>query len=475
MGQKPGIKDQLFSKLVTRWAITLAVAGAIATGVTALYSLKIASQRPIKMLPSLSETPAIRGVTALGRLEPSGEVIRLAASSSSFQGGSRIAQLLVAQGDQVRANQVIAVLDTRDRLQAAVERAQKQVKVAQANLEKVRAGAKTGVIGAQTATLKRIEAESQGEKTAKQTTIDRLKTQLSETEQAQEAIVNRLEAEKRTAQEAEDAVVRRLEAELRTVQADLERYQQLAKDGAIPASELDNRRLNVETAIEKLSEAQANRNQRLSNLNQGLKEAQANRNQTLSTLSEQLKEAEVNRNKTIAVLDEQIKEANANLEQIKEVRPVDIQQAQAEVESTLAAVKQAQVDLDLAYVRAPVAGRILKINARAGETVDEKEGIAELGQTDQMMVVAEVYESDIGKVRLGQRVAITSESKAFEGEIRGSVSQIGLKIGKKDVLSTDPAAAVDARVVEVNIRLSPEDSKRVAGLTYSKVIVEIFI
>jgi hypothetical protein len=30
-------------------------------------------------------------------------------------------------------------------------------------------------------------------------------------------------------------------------------------------------------------------------------------------------------------------------------------------------------------------------------------------------------------------------------------------------------------VVEVNIRLSPEDSKRVAGLTYSKVIVEIFI
>jgi HlyD family secretion protein len=60
-----------------------------------------------------------------------------------------------------------------------------------------------------------------------------------------------------------------------------------------------------------------------------------------------------------------------------------------------------------------------------------KEGIAELGQTDQMIVVAEVYESDIRKVRLGQRVTITSEGKAFEGELRGTVSQIGLKLAKK--------------------------------------------
>jgi HlyD family secretion protein len=133
-----------------------------------------------------------------------------------------------------------------------------------------------------------------------------------------------------------------------------------------PPQNWTSRRLRVETAIEKLSEAQAEI------IKPQLKEAQANRNQTLATLSEQLKEAEVNRNKTIAVLEEQINEAKATLEQIKEVRPVDIQQAQAEVESALAAVKQAQVDLELAYVRAPVDGRILKINTRAGETIDEQ-------------------------------------------------------------------------------------------------------
>ncbi|HEY9670543.1 MAG TPA: HlyD family efflux transporter periplasmic adaptor subunit [Waterburya sp.] len=475
MGQKLGTEEQLFSKQLTRWTIVLGILGALVTGGSTLYSTNLATQRPKEPAssPSNNETPTIQSVSALGRLEPDGEVIRLSAPSSLQ--GARIAQVLVAQGDEVRAKQVIAVLDNRDRLQAALERAQKQVQVAQANLEKVRAGAKTGMIGAQEATVKRLQAERQGEKDAQQTTINRLETELSETKQAQEAILKRLEAELNTAQAAQDAIVRRLQAELRSVQTDFERYQKLAKDGAISAAELDNRRVKVETAIEKVSEAQATRNQTLSTLSERLKEAQATRNQTLSTLSERLKEARVTRNKTSAVLEEQINEAKANLEQIKEVRPVDIQQAKAEVESAQAAVEQAQADLELAYVGAPREGRILKINTRAGEMVDEKEGIAELGQTDLMMVVAEVYESDIGKVRLGQRVSITSESQAFEGELRGSVSKVGLKIGKKDILSTDPAAATDARVVEVNIRLNPEDSKRVAGLTYSKVIVKIFL
>lgn len=438
MGQKPGINEKLFSTLITRLAVGLGVAGAIATGVAALYSLNLvnSSSRSLQLAPSPSATPVARTITALGRLEPQGEVIRLSAPSSMQ--GARVAQLLVSQGDQVSVNQVIAVLDNRDRLQAGVERAKKQVKVAQANLERVRAGAQTGAIAAQEATIKRLEAELQGEGNAQQTTISRLETQLAEARQGQ------------------DAIIRRLEAQLRTAQTDFARYEQLAQDGAIPDSELDRRRLTVETAIEQLSEAQANRTQ------------------ILSTFTEQLKEAQVNQNKTSAVLDEQINEAKATLEQIKEIRPVDIQQAEAEVESAIASVSQAEADLELAYVRAPVAGRILKLNARAGETVDEKKGIAELGQTNQMMVVAEVYESDIGRVRVGQRTIITSESDSFEGQLRGSVGQIGLQIGKKDVLNTDPAADVDARVVEVNVRLNPQDSVRVASLTYSKVIVEIF-
>ena len=99
----------------------------------------------------------------------------------------------------------------------------------------------------------------------------------------------------------------------------------------------------------------------------------------------------------------------------------------------------------------------------------------EFAQTSKMMVVAEVYESDIGKVKLEQTATIRSETGAFTGEIAGIVSHIGLKIGKQDVLSTDPAADVDSRVVEVKIHLDPETSSKVAHLTNSKAIVKINI
>jgi len=438
MGHPPKTKDQLFSKLVMRWALALAVAGAIATGITAIYSINFAQQPTTKPSPPANEPSPIRGVTALGRLEPSGEVIRLSASSASMQ-GARVAQLLVAQGDKVRANQVIAVLDNRDRLQSAVESAQKQVIVAQANLAKVRAGAQTRAIGAQEATVARLNAELKGRKETQQAAVDRVQAELQGQTKAQQATIDRLQAE------------------LENAQTEFKRYEQLAKEKVIAQSVLDSRRLTVATAQERLTEAQANRDK------------------TLATLNQQLKEATVTREQNVDVISAQIQEEKATLNQIKEVRPVDIQEAEAKVESAIASVKQAQADLELAYVKAPSVGRILKIHTRAGENVDSKNGIAELGKTDEMMVVAEVYESDISKVRLGQRVTMTSESKAFEGELRGSINQIGLQIGRKDVLSTDPAAATDVRVVEVNVRLNPEDSKRVTGLTYSKVIVEILL
>jgi hypothetical protein len=53
------------------------------------------------------------------------------------------------------------------------------------------------------------------------------------------------------------------------------------------------------------------------------------------------------------------------------------------------------------------------------------------------------------------------------------VDQVGLSIGKKDVLGTDPAAASDARVLEVTIDLAPDSSKLVRGLTNLQVDVVI--
>jgi HlyD family secretion protein len=158
---------------------------------------------------------------------------------------------------------------------------------------------------------------------------------------------------------------------------------------------------------------------------------------------------------------------------VAEVRDVDVIKAQAQVDKAIAALKKAQEDLEQTSVKAPTDGQIIKINAYPGELINQDDGLVEFGQTDRMIVVAEVYESDINRVKTGQTVTITSETGAFTGKITGKVAQIGLKIGKQEVLDTDPAADVDSRVVEVKILLDKESSDRVSALTNSKVITKI--
>lgn len=124
-------------------------------------------------------------------------------------------------------------------------------------------------------------------------------------------------------------------------------------------------------------------------------------------------------------------------------------------------------------MRVPVAGQILKINTHVGEQVNISEGIVELGRTDQMVAIAEVYETDVGLLQLGQRATVVSEHGGFDGELHGVVDHIGMQIKKQDVLDADPTADKDARVVEVNVRINPEDNERVSGLTNLQVRITI--
>ncbi|MEN9519742.1 MAG: hypothetical protein RLZZ381_2330, partial [Cyanobacteriota bacterium] len=122
-----------------------------------------------------------------------------------------------------------------------------------------------------------------------------------------------------------------------------------------------------------------------------------------------------------------------------------------------------------------ISGQILRINTRVGEQVNTEEGIVELGRTDQMYAIAEVYETDIGKVRIGQPATVSSEYGGFVGKLKGQVEHLGLQVGEKEIVESteDPTQDENSRIVEVKIRINPEDSKKVAGLTNMQVRVEI--
>jgi HlyD family secretion protein len=86
-----------------------------------------------------------------------------------------------------------------------------------------------------------------------------------------------------------------------------------------------------------------------------------------------------------------------------------------------------------------------------------------------MYAIAEVYETDVRRIKVGQRARVSSP--ALEAPLEGVVERVGMKIGKLDALSTDPAARTDARVVEVEIRL--DDSEPVKNLTNLQVEIAI--
>lgn len=382
------------SKPSNRWTLALIVAATAITGTTVFYGISQVRQtsQPSEAQPA----PPVRQVTALGRLEPAAEVIKV--SVPATLSNDRVAKLLVQRGDRVAAGQVITIMDSQERLQNSLFEVQAQAKVSRSELARVKAGAKSGEIAAQSAEIVRLQQELKGEIKTRQATLTRWR------------------------------------AETRTANANYNRYFSLYQEGAIAASELDQKRLTLETAQAQLDEVRAKLDQ------------------------------------SVDTLREQIKQARATLDKIAEVRPVDVQVAQAEIDQVNAAVKKAKADLGEAYIRAPTAGQILDIYTKPGEVVGE-EGIAELGQTNQMQVVAEVYQSDIGKVRKGQQVAITSES--LPERLRGTVHLIGLQVIQQEVTSGEPGENLDREVIEVRILLNPEDSQRVANLTNLQVQVAI--
>lgn len=377
---------------------------AIAILLAAAYTYQRASRTQAAVATSISNSEAgvnagseasmANSVAALGRLEPAGKVINLAPNPSTA--GARISEVLIEVGDRVAAGEIVATLDHYPQRQAVLAEAQRHVEIAQAKFAQVEAGAKTGELKAQAATIARLKAQNTGELSA------------------------------------QAADIARLEAELLNAEAELQRYQTLYEEGAFSASQLDNRRTITETYRQELLEAQ--------------------------NVLTRIQQAGL----------EEIRAAEANLERIAEVRPVDLQVAQAEVNGAIASVERAQAELDLSQVKAPIAGQVLQVHVQPGELVTET-GIATLGQTDQMYVIAEVHETDINRVQPAQAATISSEYGGFAGELHGVVEHIGLQIHRNSLYDPNPATQSDARVVEVRIRLNPEDSQRVQALTNLQV------
>lgn len=128
----------------------------------------------------------------------------------------------------------------------------------------------------------------------------------------------------------------------------------------------------------------------------------------------------------------------------------ELASGQAAVDTARAALAQAQYELELTIVRAPVDGRIARryANPGAGASTLNVSTLFDLEPRAPRIVRVEVTEGALSAVSVGQPVRISPEAEPAKA-YAGKVARISAVFGARRLQSDDPAERKDERVVEV--------------------------
>ncbi len=133
--------------------------------------------------------------------------------------------------------------------------------------------------------------------------------------------------------------------------------------------------------------------------------------------------------------------------------------------------RNVEIDLFNSNLRSPIDGFILAINTRVGER-PKNQGVLDIGSSQNMEALIEVYESDINRVFISQNVELSSENGGFKKILKGKVTRISPQVKQRKVLSTDPTGDADSRVIEVLVKLDKPSINLVQNYTGMKVIAK---
>jgi len=214
-------------------------------------------------------------------------------------------------------------------------------------------------------------------------------------------VLARFEARELTAQVAEE-VLKDAEAQLEKARADAERFRNLHSESVVAAADWEQYRLRLASAEARRSEA----DQHLRMLREGT------------------------RPETITVLKKRLALARAQL-----------QRAEAALADSL--------------LTAPYDGVITRKHREEGEALDIGLPVMDIATLDDRYVRAEIDETDIGRLRVGQETRVTADG--FPGlELAGRVMEIKRQMGPKQLIPTDPSKIIDYKVLDVEVSLPPD-------------------
>lgn len=107
-------------------------------------------------------------------------------------------------------------------------------------------------------------------------------------------------------------------------------------------------------------------------------------------------------------------------------RKEDIEDARAQVEQAKASLKLTETQLSYTVLDAPISGVVLVKSGEIGEVVNPGTSILTLGDIENVWLKAYVPEADLGRVKWGQEVIVTTDlnpQKDYKGKISFISSQ----------------------------------------------------
>ncbi len=344
-------------KRILDWFIALLLIGAVA----AFLLRSTLFPAPVDPLAGGEIYTVVRGdvaevVEATGNLAPAAQV------NATFAIAGTLQEIRVRTGDRVERGQVLAVLDTTD-LELQLAQSQAAVAVAEANLDKLLAGARPEDITVTQNTLNQAYANLQQQQVALAAATERARLSWV---QAANAL--------RDAQQSYENIYwdnRKLE-------------DKIGKEN-VPDVNYDNEekaRRAVENAEAAMEQARLSYEAAKRQEEEGLRTARS-----------------------------QVSTAQANLEKLTAGPvPTDIAAAQAQVEQARASLAIAQNQLEKATLRAPFAGLVAKVLVDAPLQVSQATAILVLIDPAGFHIDVEVDEVDISNIQAGQRARVTLDA-----------------------------------------------------------------
>jgi HlyD family secretion protein len=153
-----------------------------------------------------------------------------------------------------------------------------------------------------------------------------------------------------------------------------------------------------------------------------------------------------------------LRAANERLALIKApARRDEVAQAKALVRAAEAGVSEVEAALARTIIRSPIDGTILRRFKDQGEMVTREPLtlVFSVGDLSHLRVRAEIDESDVGVVEVGQRVYVVAD--AFRGKrFGGKVARVASRLGSKTLHTERPSEKTDTKVLEALIDLDAD-------------------